>query len=97
MALQMRQTSFITKLSLFVNKMEALWYEGMCLEKCFDEEFDTEKDNALDEVTQDIENSYGFSATNIEDAITAIKQFRNYYEGNAVITNEYGKDIRRIK
>ena len=97
MALNIRQTGFIAKLKECAVSIESLWKDTKCLTKCFDEEFDDEKDNALIDVDEDVDTAYNFDTANIKLAITALKNFNNFYEGNAVVQEEYGEDIRRVK
>lgn len=95
--LNQRQLDFITTLKTYNQTMETQWKTAQCLVKCFDEEFADGQDNALTDIDADIETAYNFNTVKIKAAITAMRNYINYYDGNAVVVKEYGADIRRTK
>ena len=62
-----------------------------------DEIYDTGQALDLNDLT-DLFSTYGFAATNVATTINqGYVNFLNFWDGNAVTTREYGKDIRRVQ
>lgn len=98
MALNERQSVFISEIKSVSNDMQNAYQKIKELAEHFDEEFATNQDNALDNagVTSDL-TAMGLDYSAITAAINqGFDNFINFWEGNAVNTREYGKDIRRI-
>ena len=98
MALNERQSEFLTQIKTTSDKMQVAYQEVKELSEHFVEEFATTQDNALDTTA----TASDLAAMGLTYAVigSAINQgfvgLINFWEGNAVTTREYGKDIRRI-
>lgn len=98
MALNARQTAFITRLKTFAVTMENMFGEAHALKESYAEEFDDSQDNSLLNSNTDLEETYQFDSMDVKLSINmAIANFINYWTNVAVPTREYGKDIRRIR
>lgn len=95
--LNLRQVEFIARLKNFGTCIANLHSEAHSLTESYAEEYADAQDNDFGDA-DNLEETYNFDATDISAAITyAIANFINYWDGDAVETREYGKDIRRIK
>jgi hypothetical protein len=98
MALNARQVDFITKLKSFAATLESLYGEAHAIKESHAEEFDDAQDNSLLNENTALEAAYSFDSADIKTAVNqAIENFLNYWNGFAVTTREYGKDLRRIR
>lgn len=94
--LNMRHNTFINDMQNISEELKNLHGKAFDLSKRYEEEFGSEKDNSF-ENCENLESTYSFDCTDIENAITALNAFINLWVGNAVETQEYGKYLRRIK
>lgn len=94
--LNMRHCDFINDMKNISEELKGIYGKAFDLAKRYLEEFGSEKDNCL-ENCENLETTYSFDCTDIENAITALNAFINLWVGNAVDTQEYGKYLRRIK
>ena len=98
MALNIRQTMFITELKNFASMIEQCIVKGKCLKDCYDEEFADGLDNALINQNTELIQGYAFDSDDIKYAVTeSITNLLQFWVGNAVPANDYGKLVRRIK
>ena len=98
MALNERQSEFLSEIKNASNDLQNTYKKFKELEQHFAEEFATTQDNALDVagVVDDL-TAMGLTYTVIATAINqGYINLINFWEGNAVATREYGKDVRRI-
>lgn len=98
MALNTRQADFLNEIIQASDEVQSVYKKIKELEQHFAEEFATAQDNALDDagVTTDLAAmglTYAVIGSAINQGFTGLI---NFWEGNAVTTREYGKDIRRI-
>lgn len=93
-----RQVEFITELQALRKKLKDVYGRAKEVTQAFAEEFKATQDNALDGTG--LVGDYDANGLNYSDIQTMVEQglanFINFWEGNAVVTREYGKDIRRI-
>jgi hypothetical protein len=98
MALNTRQTTFITRLKTFATNMEALYGEAHALKNAYTEEFADNQDNCLLTDDSDLQDAYFFDCADVGTAINqAVANLINFWTGSAVGTRNYGTDLRRIK
>ena len=98
MALNERQSIFLSEIKTEANNLQNSYQKIKELAEHFTEEFATSQDNALDDagVAADLE-AMGLTYAVIGSANNqGFVGLINFWEGNAVTTREYGKDIRRI-
>lgn len=97
MALNTRQTTYITRLKNFANTIQELYGEAFALKKSHAEEFDDAQDNSFLDSNADLEAAYYFDSIDVKTAINqTVQNFINFWTNQAVATREYGKDLRRI-
>lgn len=98
MALNLRQSIFLSKLQMSCNKMQIAYQEAKELKEHFDEEFSNGQDNSLNDagIVDDLDNM-GLDYSSISACSSqGFTNYINFWEGTAVPTREYGKDVRRI-
>ena len=96
--LNTRQSEFIRGLKESAEDMIKAYGKLKQLGESFDEEFSTGQDNDLSLSTlEDALSAQGLDYTAIQTAINqGVDNYINFFEGSAVTTREYGKDLRRV-
>lgn len=94
--LNARQTQFLSDVKTLGKTFQDAYSQAQKIAESYDEEFGTSQDNDL-ATADDLEATYFFDAADVAAAVNqTVDNFINFWDGDAVTTREYGKDMRRV-
>lgn len=104
MAALNKQINQVQKMRRWAKSLTDIYAEGLNIKESFDELYSSGDDYSLDpeDTPTDINSDdllvLGVNYTDLATFVgQAVTQLINFYEGSAVNTREYGKDIRAVE